>query len=114
MCQLAVSAVGNDWSHGDDDHRTGILQGESPEEAARQTISRPVTDGGALAVLAEALTHEDSCVRRAAASMLGESGETQAVRLLRNALRQGNPRVREAAALGLADAEAVPARGRSQ
>src|SRR5688500_2365891 len=42
VCQLAVSAVGNNWSHWGGDYATGMLQGEGGEEAARQAINRPV------------------------------------------------------------------------
>ena len=105
LCQFAVTAIGNNWGHWDDDYPTGNLKDEESQEARRETLSRPVADPAAIAVLIESLGSPQACVRRASARMLGRSKEQEAVRQLRGALRDGSGRVREAAALGLASAQ---------
>ncbi|MEP7228182.1 MAG: HEAT repeat domain-containing protein, partial [Gemmatimonadales bacterium] len=95
VCQFAVTAIGNNWSHWDDGSRTGNLQDEGNQEARRVTLSRPVADPLAIALLIESLGSPNACVRRASARMLGGSGEPEAVRQLRGALRDGDGRVRE-------------------
>jgi hypothetical protein len=105
VCQLAVNSLGNSWGHGDADSRIGILAEESPQRTARESLNQPITEPGAIALLVESLGHQQPCIRRAAARMLGRSGAPDAVRQLRSALRDREPRVREAAALGLAHAE---------
>jgi HEAT repeat protein len=105
LCQFVVHNLGNNWSHQDGRYRTGNLEAEETHEAARQRLSRPVTDPAALAHLGQSLGNQHACVRRAAARMLGQSQREQALRLLLEALRHEETRVREAAALGLADAE---------
>lgn len=105
VCQFAVTAIGNNWGHWDDDYPTGNLRDEENQEARRETLSRPVADPVAVALLIESLGSPHACVRRASARMLGRSGEPETVRQLRGALRDGDGRVREAAALGLASAQ---------
>jgi hypothetical protein len=67
VCQLAVSSIGNNW-YGWDDYQTGQLAGEAASERARQALSRPVTEPGVLARLAESLGDQHTCIRRAACS----------------------------------------------
>lgn len=105
VCQLAVRSIGNNWWGGDGDYPTGLLQAEGAQEAARRKLNRPVSEPRALALLAGSLGHQNSCVRRGASHMLGESQTPEAHQLLRTALRDPDARVREAAALGLACAE---------
>ena len=105
VCQFAVTAIGNNWGNWGDDYPTGNLKDEENQEARRETLSRPVADPVAIALLIESLGSPHACVRRASARMLGRSGEPEAVRQLRGALRDGDGRVREAAALGLASAQ---------
>src|SRR5215204_4258859 len=105
VCQFVAHAIGNNWNNWDTQYHAGSLKAEAASERTRQSLSRQVTDHGALAHLAEALSNPQPCVRRAAARMLGQTSEPDAVRLLRDALKHQSPIVREAAALGLADAE---------
>jgi HEAT repeat protein len=105
VCQFVVQSIGNHWGGRDHHYQSGYLVAEQGVEKERQTLSRAVTDHAALSYLAQALGHESSCVRRAAATMLGHSDQPEAVRYLRSALGGGDARRSEAAALGLADAE---------
>jgi len=105
VCQFVVHSIGNNWGDWDGQYQPGSLKAEGVVERARQALSRRVTDPAALSHLAHALGDQRSCVRRAAARMLGQSEEAGAVQQLREALRREGARVREAAALGLADAE---------
>ncbi|HEV8177288.1 MAG TPA: HEAT repeat domain-containing protein [Gemmatimonadales bacterium] len=105
ICQFAVASLGNNWEHWDDEYPTGNLKDEETQEAKRETLGRPVTDPSAIALLVEALGSPNTCVRRASARMLGQSGTQETVRPLRSALRARDWRVRETAALGLASAE---------
>ena len=103
VCQFAVRSVGNNW--GWDGSGDEMLETGAAELGAHQALSHRVTDPRALAVLSEALGDRKPCLRRAAARMLGNSEQAEAVSLLRAALRSSDPRTREAGALGLADAE---------
>ena len=105
VCQLAVSTLGNNWNHRTGEHQEGLLTGEPSQESARQALSRPVTDPAGFSLLGRTLGHRQTCVRHAAARMLGQSGSAEAVRLLRSGLHDTDATVRESAALGLADAE---------
>ncbi len=105
VCQFAVMSIGNYWNHGDDEFPTGNLKDEETQETRRQTLSRPVSDPAAIALLIQSLGSTQPCVRRAAARMLGRGRVPEPVRQLRFALRTGDSRVREAAALGLGEAE---------
>ncbi|HEX6435398.1 MAG TPA: HEAT repeat domain-containing protein, partial [Gemmatimonadales bacterium] len=105
VCQLSVRSFGNRWDHGNPGDRIGILADESAQLGAHESLSQPITEPAAIALLAESLGHQQPCIRRAAARLLGHSQAVDAVRQLRSALRDREPRVREAAALGLAHAE---------
>ena len=105
ICQFAVNNIGNNWGPQHGEYETGKLAGENSLEAARRTLNRPVNDAAAISLLSHSLGNQDPCMRRGAAEMLGRSGNEQAVRQLRGALRHESARVREAAALGLASAE---------
>ena len=75
-------------------------------------MRRSVTDPKAVPVLANGLASTNACVRRAAASLLGESRVAGADDALRTALSAKSAQVREAAAYGLGTAEdhqSVPA-----
>jgi HEAT repeat protein len=75
------------------------------ELAVHEALSHRVTDPHAQARLSESLGDQKPCLRRAAARELGNSGQAEAVNLLREALRGSDSRTREAGALGLAAAE---------
>src|SRR3954468_17834961 len=102
VCRLAVQSVGNSWQRDEDD---GMLGEPTGDLHLQEALSRRVTDAGALARLSAALSDQKPCLRRAAARMLGNSEQNEALRLLRAALRSPDPRTREAGALGLAEAE---------
>lgn len=101
VCGLAIELLGSGihWRSGDE----GLTDlGDDPEGVpARRRLRESVTDPGALAELGLALRSESSCVRRAAAQLLGDSGRPAALLLLRGALVQGDNRTRQAAILGL-------------
>lgn len=103
VCQLAVRSMGNNWNW--DGAGDEMLESGAAELGVHQALSHRVTDARALARLSESLGDPKPCLRRAAARMLGNSEQAEAVSLLRAALRSSDPRTREAGALGLADAE---------
>jgi hypothetical protein len=82
VCRLAVQSVGNSW-HWD---RDGVLDGDAGELGVRGPLSHRVSDLPALVLLSESLGDRNPCLRRAAARMLGNSEQAQAVKLLRDAL----------------------------
>jgi hypothetical protein len=96
VCRLAVRSLGNNWHGRASDREAGLLEAELTDEGAHQRLSRTVTDSRALTFLAEALGHQHQCVRRAVSHMLGQSQTLEARRLLRVALEDSDPRVREA------------------
>ena len=89
VCQLAVRSVGNDWNW----DRAGdeMLETGAAELGLHETLSHRVTDPRALARLSEALADPKPCLRRAAARMLGNSEQAEAVSLLRAAFRSSDP-----------------------
>jgi HEAT repeat protein len=105
VCQIAANNLGNNWHQSNGEYRTGTVQGEGVQEAARGVVGHRVTDPRALARLSDALRDQSACVRRAASHLLGQSRTAEAQRLLRAGLRAHEAPVREAAALGLACAD---------
>ena len=74
VCEMAVDAFGHGWYGWVRASGVGAL-GEVPESQREMQarMRRSVTDPRAVPVLASALGNANACVRRAAASMLGES-----------------------------------------
>jgi HEAT repeat protein len=110
-CEVLADAVGNGWWWG------GAPPGRFADapaaaRAARDSLSGQVRDAGALRRLTATLGHEDPCVRRAAAAMLGESTVDDAV--LQTALADPSPRIREAALHAAGHAERPTLRARSE
>jgi HEAT repeat protein len=110
VCELGADPIGNFWFN---DRDYGIGQFADTRVAMRaekDSISRRVTDAGAIRALAARLDADDPCLRKVAAKMLGNStvGDDALVRLL-----EGGPaRVREAALLAAGERERPQLRAR--
>jgi len=96
VCEMAVDNLGNFWG-GWARREVGALHDRAPAAAAREAFDGRVKNAGAVGVLARELGHANPCVRRAAARMLGESSNPEALARLRTAFRSGDPRVRAGA-----------------
>lgn len=105
VCRLVSHSIGNSWSQRGTGYDPGTLETEEAHAKTQRTFGSPVTERGALAHLVASLGDRHPCVRRVAARMLGQSTAPEAGRLVREALRHQDPRLREAAALALAFSE---------
>jgi HEAT repeat protein len=97
-CEMLVDQVGNFWNSSGD-FRIGLLaESNRSWEVARDSLYGATTDPAALRREVRGLDDANPCVRRAAAKLLGRSGPA-GYNAIREALRSGSERVREAAAL---------------
>jgi len=104
LCDMVADQLGNFWNS-EGDERVGTLADATRSwEPARDSLASPVNDASARRRVMLALSDENACVRRAAAKMLGRSGSL-ALSAVREALRSGSARVREAALLSVGHAE---------
>lgn len=95
LCEMVSDQVGNFWMS---DHELGIGRtgGARPAlRAAKDSISRRVSDPGAIRLLSARLDAEDPCVRHTAAKMLGNSSISDDA--LTRLLEAPSPLAREAA-----------------
>jgi HEAT repeat protein len=104
VCDMVVDQLGNFWNSAGDDGVGTFADGTRGWEPTRDSLASPVGDVAARRRVTAALGEQNACVRRAAAKMLGRSGEL-AVGNLREALRAGSARVREAALLAVGHGE---------
>jgi HEAT repeat protein len=97
-CEMLVDQVGNFWNSSGD-FRIGLLAESNRNwEEARDSLYGATTNPAALRREVRGLDDANACVRRAAAKLLGRSGPA-GYNAIREALRSGSERVREAAAL---------------
>ena len=111
-CEMIGDRVGNGWWN-NEDWGVGQLSDARPEaRAARDSLSGEVRDPRAIAALTAALSGDNPCVRRTAATMLGRS--TVSDDALRRLLDDQSPRIREAALVAAGHAERPALRERSE
>lgn len=102
VCEMAVDNLGNGWGWSDGTAGVRSLRDQSEAtRAERVAFGRAEVSGSAVSVLANGLSRQDPCSRRAAARLLGQSELVAASRALRDAARSSDGRVREAALLGI-------------
>ena len=110
ICDEVADSYGNFW-WGDGPAEIGALGDRPPGlRPGRDSLRQPVSDPGALRLLASDLGAANPCVRRVAAKMLGH-GWPATRSVLAEAVRQSDVRVREAALLALGVADDSAARG---
>lgn len=106
VCEMATSFVGRGFSWSDGAEGIAALRDEGAEGRVTRLGLQARTSGvTALRQLVPELRSANPCLRRTAAAMLGGSGNAELLAALRDALGDGDGRVREAAALGLGVAE---------
>jgi HEAT repeat protein len=111
-CELIGDNLGNGWWNGDA-WGVGRLSDARPgARAARDSLSGRVRDPGAIRRLAATLGHENPCVRRVAAAMLGRSAADDAT--LHPLLDDPSPRIREAALMGAGHGERMALREKGE
>lgn len=97
-CEMLVDQVGNFWNSSGE-FRIGLLAESSRSwEESRDSLYGATTNPAALRREVRGLDDANACVRRAAAKLLGRSGPA-GYSAIREAMRSGSERVREAAAL---------------
>lgn len=104
ICEMVTDQLGNFWSSWGDEGVGQLADASRNWEPVRDSLASAVTDPGARRRLVRALGDDDVCVRRAAAKMLSRS-VPEASNALREALRAGSSRVREAAAYAIGRAD---------
>jgi len=93
ICEMAVNQLGNGWGWRGAGSGLGTFREEpAAERAALDSMSGSVSDRRALAMLASNLGAPSACVRRASATMLGESALPEAAQDLRAAYAGSNGR----------------------
>jgi HEAT repeat protein len=108
LCGLLVDQIGNFWSNGDRGGY-GVLADAPPKSyAARDSLFSHTSDPKAIALLLTQLKEETSCARRGAAKLLGRS--TIATSRLVELMNDPSPRIQEAAAYAIGEAERYDAR----
>lgn len=97
-CEMLVDMVPNFWNSGGE-FRIGVLAESSRSwEVSRDSLYGQTTNPAALRREVRGLDDPNACVRRAAAKLLGRSGPG-GYNAIRESMRSGAERVREAAAL---------------
>ncbi len=102
VCAMATDLLGSGmhWSNGGEDIAT-LRDAVVAQPAVRERFRSPISDERAVRLLVPELGGPNACLRRTAAALLGESSVPAARTALREALRSGEPRTREAATYGL-------------
>lgn len=99
VCEIVASQAGNVWWGGHTRAVGRFADARVDQAAAADSLSGRITAPGAMRFLTATLAHENACVRRLAARLLGRSAiETSALSAL---LDDPSPRVREAAAYAI-------------
>ncbi len=107
LCEMVVDQVGNFWNSSGE-FRVGLLSdGSRSWEVSRDSLYGRVTNPAAIRRLSRGLDDPNPCTRRAAAKLLGRS-VPDGIPAIREALRSGSERVREAAALAAGQDEPLP------
>lgn len=103
ICEMVADQLGNFWFGGDRGGIGRFADARSSAAAAKDSVTRRVTDAGAIRLLASRLDAEDPCTRLVSAKMLGNSTASDAE--FERLLESRSPRVREATLRGLAERE---------
>jgi HEAT repeat protein len=112
ICELVSDQIGNFW-WGDSNLGIGrVADTRTAMRAAKDSVSRRVSDPKAIRLLAARLDAEDPCVRTTAAKMLGNSRASDAE--IERLLDVPSARVREAALRGLGAHERPALRGKAE
>src|SRR4051812_47105718 len=108
VCDLIGDQLGNFWM-GSDDARLGRFADAPDVQGAKDSLSGSITDPRTIALLVASVDTDNSCVRRVAAKLLGNSTVSAAV--LGRLLDDAQPRMRESAAYAAGVGEHREARG---
>lgn len=103
ICEMLGDQIGNFWSGGDENGIGRLAGGNSSVRAAKDSIGGTITDPRAIERLIVELNAQNTCVRRVASKMLGQSVIT--ANRLTSLLNDASPTVREAAALAAGNGE---------
>lgn len=110
ICELVSDPIGNFWIS-DGDYGIGQFSDtRNAARAAKDSVSRHISDAAAIRVLAARLGADDPCVRKVAAELLGNS--TVSDDALGRLLGTESARVREAALRATGERERPALRGR--
>jgi HEAT repeat protein len=100
LCELVSDQLGNFWFSGDASGIGRLADARATAFAAKDSVTRRVTQPNAIRLLASELDAENPCSRLVAAKMLGNS--TAADAEFERLLESNSPRVREATLRALA------------
>ena len=108
VCEMIADQMGNGWWGSDVNAPGRFSDARADMAAAKDSLHGRITHAGTQQLLIATLSHENACVRRAAAKLLGRS-RIETARLIA-LLDDTSPRVREAAAFAIGAGEKRSAR----
>jgi HEAT repeat protein len=108
ICDLIGDQLGNFWMGGEPG-RLGRFDDAPNVQGAKDSLSGTITDPRAITLLVATLGTDNTCVRRVAAKLLGQS--MVATSVLTSLLDNASPRIRESAAYAAGTGERRETRG---